>query len=64
MTLAEIDTRGDMETEVGTSYSQIGLPMEGGRGRSIHQHNLQPKLCPAYKIHNDKDGVETEGTAI
>jgi hypothetical protein len=46
-----------METEEATSTSN------GARRTSTHPQNLQPKICPVYKINRDKDGAEIERTA-
>ena len=35
----------------------------GGRETTTHLQNFQPKICPAYKMHRDKDGTEIEGMA-
>ena len=50
-----------IETEVATSCSQAGLPVEVGAINPIT--NLQPKICIAYKMNRDKDGTETEGNS-
>jgi hypothetical protein len=50
----------DMETDWAISYSQGELPVEGGN-TSTYPQNLPPKICPAYKMHREKDGAKTEG---
>lgn len=52
---------GDMETEVATSYSQAGFPVEGGA--STYPQNLGPKICPDYKKWKNRRGTETEEIA-
>jgi len=49
-----------METVVATSYSQVGLPVEGGGHQPTHKTF---KICPTYKMHRAKDGAEIEGMA-
>jgi hypothetical protein len=53
VTLAETCT-GDMETEVVTSYSKIGLPVDEGDITHIQKPSTQHLL-------RDKNGVESEG---
>jgi hypothetical protein len=48
-----------METEEATSYNQVRLALEE-RGHQVTEKNLQPKICPAYKMFRNEDGVETE----
>jgi hypothetical protein len=40
-----------------------GLTSSGGARTLTHPQNLQPPNCPAYNMHRNKDGAETEGTA-
>ena len=51
---------GDMESEMVTSCGQTGPPSRGIR-IPTHPQNLQPKMCPAYKMYRDQYGTETEG---
>lgn len=52
----------DVETELATSYSQSGLPVEGGGDINLptkpSTHNL---YC--LKVQRDKDGAEIVGVA-
>lgn len=54
-------TAEDIWTEVGTSYSQAALPVEGAE-KSMHSQNLQPQICLDYKTHRDKEEAKTEKT--
>lgn len=38
----------------------VSLHSNGDPKIPTYPQNLQQKMCPAYKIHRDKDGAETE----
>ena len=59
---SEIPTRGKYRDCSG-HLLEPGRTFSGGKRAPNHPQNLQPKICPAYKICRDKDGAEIEGTA-
>jgi hypothetical protein len=50
-----------METEVATSYSQVGLPVEGGKHQPTHK--TYPKSVLLTRCTGIKDGAEIKERA-
>jgi hypothetical protein len=59
MTLAETPSSWGYGDWTGHLCTLAGLRVEGG-GTSTYPQNLQLKICPASRMHKDKDGAETE----
>lgn len=61
MTLAEVPNRGDMEPEVITSCSQVGLLVERGGHQPTHK-TFDPKFVLPTRSR-DRDRAETKEMA-